>query len=231
MVHEALPPSKMYTRLPFLLGALCVVLVGFPFYSSAQQLRITESTRTEIENTGTYRAYYGKLSGEPHTYSFTVREETPVTFVVLVPDVAGSKADLAISLTSKISPESPLSTVDGALFEWTQFFDTAGRDSYLAGPSLQATVPAGEYEVSIMNPGNTAPYVLIVGNESAFSIAETLRRYGTLPAIKSQFFQKSPIEAYVTPLLLWPIFALLIAAGVVIFSIIVYRRRMSTSVL
>ncbi|MFZ2555815.1 MAG: hypothetical protein WAZ27_00590 [Minisyncoccia bacterium] len=220
MTSRLVSPALFFA---ILLGSLVCTA---PAVSSAQQLRLTEGTQTTIEDVHTYRAYYGKLVGEEHTYAFSTAEENTVNFLVLVPDIAGAKTDIGISLFQKSDAARPLSNADGALMEWTQFFDTAGRDSYLAGPSLQATLPQGDYEVRITNPENSGSYVLIVGSKASFSIAETLRRYATLPNIKSDFFQKSAIEAYVTPLLLWPIFGSLIVVGFALFSLIVYRRRL-----
>lgn len=219
MVH----PLSRIRLLTLIVAALALSL---PAFSLAQQLRITEGARTSIEDVGTYRAYYGLLGGEPHVYSFAVDAETPVSFVVLVPDTSDAKTDISIALSANQNAETPLSRVDGGLLEWTRFFDTAGRDSYLAGPAIQATVPAGEYEVRITNPETTGRYVLVVGSDEVFSFSESLRRYATLPTIKTEFFQKSAMHAYVTPLLLWPIFGFLSVIGLALFAFIVYRRRM-----
>ena len=173
-----------------------------------------------------YRAYYGKLSGEPHVYTFRAEGDiVPVTFVILVPDTAGAKTDIVAGLIDELHPEEPFTVADGTLVEWTRFFDTAGRDSYLAGPTLEGTVPGGNYQVRVWSSNNDSPYVLVVSGEEKFSVGETLRRYGTLPTIKSEFFGKPGIEAYFSPLLLWPILGVLILAALIIFIVIVYLRR------
>lgn len=194
-----------------------------PFAVSAQQLRIVDEGTTEIDP-GSYRAYYGKLSGEPHSFTFTVDEETPVKFVLLVPDVADVKTDISATLVDIKNEQGVFIPGDGALMEWQRFFDTAGRDSYLAGPTLEATLPPSEYRVQVSSSADDAPYVLVVSGDSSFSLFETFRRYGTVPTIKSEFFGKSAAEAYLTPLLLWPIFGLLILLALAIFGLMTYRR-------
>lgn len=208
----------------------CVVAALLPLIAFAQQLRLVEGQMTTIDPTA-YRAYYGKLTGEPHVFTFTTSEETPVMFVLAVPDVPEVKTDVSATLTDAADPNGLFVTADGGLVEWQRFFDTAGRDSYLAGPVLEATVPPGEYRLQISNAADDASYVLIVSGEDSFSLLETLRRYGTVPTIKSQFFGKSSAEAYLTPLLLWPIFAILILAALGVFILIVLRRRAARKLL
>lgn len=205
-------------------GILAVLLsLVLPIAVSAQQLRIVDEGSTAINPTK-YRAYYGKLSGEPHDFTFTVDEETPVKFVLLVPDVPDANTQVSATLVDVKNPQGVFIPGDGTLTEWQRFFDTAGRDSYLAGPTLEADLPPSEYRVQVSSAADDAQYVLVVAGDSSFSLLETFRRYGTVPAIKSDFFGKSAAEAYLTPLLLWPIFGLLILAALAIFVMMVYRR-------
>lgn len=209
-----------------LLASVLFLVFIMPLVASAQQLRVVEGNTTTIDDPGVYRAYYGKLTGEPHVYTFRAEGDiVPVKFVILVPDTAGAKTDISAGLIDELHPEEPFAVADGTLVEWTRFFDTAGRDSYLAGPTLEATVPRGNYQVRVWSSNNDSPYVLVVSGEEPFSIGETLRRYSTLPTIKSEFFGKPRLQAYLSPLLLWPIFGVLILAALIIFIVIVYLRH------
>lgn len=206
------------------LGVIATLLfLVLPLAASAQQLRIVDSPSTGIDPT-TYRAYYGKLTGEPHSFTFSVSEETPVKFVLLVPDVEDATTQISATLVDAKDPQGIFIPGDGTLTEWQRFFDTAGRDSYLAGPTLEGDLPPGEYRVQVSSASDDAQYVLVVSGDSSFSLIETFRRYGTVPAIKSDFFGKSSAEAYLTPLLLWPIFGVLILAALAIFGLMTYRR-------
>ncbi len=196
-------------------------------FSFAQQLRIVEGdATTTISEPAVYRAYYGKLSGEPHVYTFTAPGDIfPIKLVVLQPDVAAAKTDVSVALIDELHPEAPFAVADGSVVEWTRFFDTTGRDSYLAGPSLEATVPSGHYQIRVWSSNNDSPYVLIVEGKQPFSLGEVLRRFSVVPAIKSDFFGKPAYQAYLTPLLLWPILSVLIVLGLVLFITIVFFRR------
>jgi hypothetical protein len=210
--------------------AAAFFLALIPTFSLAQQLRIMEGSTTAIDPTA-YRAYYGKLAGEPHVFTFTTTEETPVKVVLVVPDIPDAKTDVSATLVDTKNPDGLFVTADGALVEWQRFFDTAGRDSYLAGPTLEATLLPGEYRIQVSSAEDDASYVLIVSGENTFSLLETFRRYATVPAIKSDFFGKSAAEAYLTPLLLWPIFAILILAALAAFVAIVFLRRRARATL
>lgn len=224
--RPAVTLTRMHTILSGI-GIMLLMLVSPVSFAAAQQLRLVDGNATTmIEDPGTYRAYYGKLSGEPHIYTFKADADiVPVKVVILVPDIVGAKTDISVALIDERHPENPFAVADGSSIEWTRFFDTAGRDSYLAGPMLEATVPRGTYQIRVWSSNNDSPYVLVVSGKEKFSIGETLHRYATLPSIKSQFFGKSAVQAYLTPLLLWPILGVLIVAGLIVFLLIILRRR------
>lgn len=208
----------------YALGACVFAALVIPVLSAAQQLRIIDETTTAID-ASVYRAYYGILSGEPHVYTFSTDRETPFMAILAIPDTPDTKTNISATLIDANNPDGLFVAADGALVEWQRFFDTAGRDSYLAGPALEATLPPGDYRIQVSSADDDAAYVLIVSGEESFSLLEIFRRYGTVPAIKSDFFGKSAIEAYLTPLLLWPLFAILILAALAIFIAIVVLRR------
>src|SRR3989344_2712173 len=67
--------------------------------SGAGGPRLVGPGTTSMDDRGVYRAYYGKLSGEPHVYTFRADSDVdPVKLVVLVPDVANAKTDISIAM-------------------------------------------------------------------------------------------------------------------------------------
>ena len=70
-------------------------------------------------------------------------------------------------------------------------------------------------------------YVLVFEGEDGFSLGQIFSRFGALPTIKSEFFGKSALSAYTTPLLLWPVVTTLIILALVIILLIAYRRMRS----
>jgi hypothetical protein len=202
--------------------ALSIIPLAF---TTAQELRIVDESPTEIDDPEAYRAYYGKLEGSPETYRISASEPFRLSVVILAPDVEGTRTDFIARVVDTANPDPPFTVVDGTASEWIPFFDTAGRDDYLAGPLFQAGVPAGNYEIEVTNEGNEGAYVLLIGEESAFSIGEIFNRYGALPSIKSDFFGKPAYQAFLAPLLLWPIIAALIVLAVIVFALYLFRRR------
>lgn len=213
----------------YLRTLLFAFLIALPSLGIAQELRLVDSNQTTID-TNVYRAYYGTLSGEPHVFSFSASSDVfPVKAFILVPDIEGVRTDISAAMFSKVHPEDPFITIDGSAIEWQRFYDTAGRDTYLAGPVLEATIPKGDYEIRIWSSNNDSQYVLIVQGSDALSLEQITSRFNTLPTIKSEFFGKSASEAYLTPLLLWPIFSILVLLGVVLLLIIILRRMSASS--
>jgi hypothetical protein len=207
------------------LTLLAVVFLLLPLALFAQELRIAESTPVEIDDPEAYRAYYGKLEGQPDVYRIQAAEPFRLSVVILTPDVDGARTDFSARIVDTAAPDEPFASVDGTTSEWVAFFDTSGRDDYLAGPLFQAGAPAGSYEIEVSNADNQGAYVLLLGEESAFSFGEILHRYSALPAIKSDFFGKPAYQAFLAPLLLWPVLALLIVLAIIVFGIYVLRSR------
>lgn len=206
----------------FIVGCLFSVA---PFLSGAQELTVVSSPETRVDDPQNYRAYYGELTGAPHVFTFNVPEDSyTVKAVVLTPDTDAASTDIVAEMISDKSPDESFARVDGGMIEWQRFFDTSGRDSYLAGPTLETTLTTGSYRIQVSSSDNQGPYVLVFEGESGFSLGQVLSRFGALPTIKSEFFGKSALEAYTTPLLLWPVVTTLVLLAAVIVLLIIYRR-------
>jgi hypothetical protein len=199
-----------------------------PVLALAQELRLVGDSPIAIDDPEAYRAYYGTLTGQPHVYTINSEDPFRLSLVVLTPNKDGARTDFSATIIDKAGINEPL-VLDGALSEWRWFFDTAGRDEYLAGPILRGGLAAGEYDIQVTNPGDGGQYVLIVGEDGWFSVAGILSRYSTLPTIKEEFFGKPGYQAYLTPLLIWPVIALLTVLAVAVFALYIVRRRSQPS--
>ncbi|MFZ2886280.1 MAG: hypothetical protein WA021_00495, partial [Minisyncoccia bacterium] len=162
--------------------AVWLLGIGFCLFAPAalfaQELRIVDSARTTVTAPEAYRAYYGKLSGEGHVYTLEADDEFRLSVVLLAPNVPGAQTDFSATVFDMQSPNEPVIALAGTESEWRWFFDTSGRDEYLAGPVLRGGLPAGTYEVRITNPGNQGTYVLILGEDS-WSLDGLISRYTT----------------------------------------------------
>lgn len=204
------------------------LLIVLPFSLGAQELIIVRDVETRVSDPQAYSAYYGELTGAPHVFTFNVPSNSyTVKAIVLAPDTADVGTDVVAEMISDKDPGKSFARVDGGMIEWQRFFDTSGRDSYLAGPVLEATLETGSYRVQVSSPDNKGAYVLVFEGEDGFSLGQIFSRFGALPTIKSDFFGKSALEAYTTPLLLWPVVTTLVLFALVIVLLIAYRRMRS----
>jgi hypothetical protein len=191
--------------------------------AAAQELHLVENQeKTAISDPEIYQAFYGNLVENPHIYTFAVDSEFPLALTILVPDTDAAAADLRLELIDERRPNEPAGVADGAHIEWTRFFDTAGRNWYLAGPRLEASVPPGTYAIRVSSASAT-PYVLIIEGDERFSLIEVFRRFSTVPAIKSQFFNASPLSALATPLLIIPMLGIFSLIALVL-GFFVFRK-------
>lgn len=206
------------------------LLLVLPLSSSAQELIIVKSAETRVSDPQAYSAYYGELSGEPHVFTFNVPNNSyTVKAIVLAPDTEDVGTDIVAEMISDKDPGKSFARVDGGMIEWQRFFDTSGRDSYLAGPVLEASLETGSYRVQVSSPDNKGAYVLVFEGEDGFSLGQIFSRFGALPTIKADFFGKSALSAYTTPLLLWPVVTTLVLLALVIVLMIAYRRMRSNA--
>jgi len=195
-----------------------------PVLVSAHQPRIVdERPVTVIEEPEISKAYYGQLTGEPHVFRIDSDKEFDFYMNVLVPDLPGVKKDVSAALINPEHPEAPLAIVGGVGADWKQFFEEFARDSYWQADEYRTKLSPGTYEIRVWSSNNDSAYSLAVGEIESFGPGEILNAYLKIPQIKSFFFEKSPLSAFVTPFLGAPLVALLCIVGGVAF--LVYKRR------
>ncbi len=171
-------------------------LILLPGIVSAHQPRLVESRETTVVAPAVSKAYYGTLSGEPHTFSFVATTSFPLYVGVLVPDRPGQKKDVsAVVLRDGVE----LALLDGAGFEWTQFDEPFGNDTYWEGPEYKAEGAPGSYEIRVWSSNNDSAYSLAIGEEELFDAKETWNALTLIPQLKRDFFQKSPADFIFSP--------------------------------
>lgn len=209
--------------------ALSVVLgIMCPMLALSQELRLVSGSPTAIDDPEAYRAYYGKLDGQPDVYTISSDEPFRLSLRVLTPLLGDAHTDFSAVIYDMGQNELEVIALDGTISEWTPFFDSSGRDDYLAGPPLRGGLAPGNYEIRVSNPGNMGAYVLIVGEEGGFFPAGIVSRYSVLPTVKTDFFGKPRYEAYMTPLLLRPAIAGASILAALVFGAYILQRRRSS---
>jgi len=185
--------KKILEKLLILIIALFVVAPAIVF---AHQPRITESRLTEVTSPEVSKAYYGELIGVPDVYMIEASEAFDLYVNVLVPDIDGQKKDISAVI---LKDGTELAKLDGINFEWKQFYEPFGADTYWMGPEYKARVEAGAYEIRVSSPGNDSKYSLAIGEIEAFGGKEGFNALTIIPELKRDFFNESPIGFIVSP--------------------------------
>ncbi len=189
------------------------VMLLFPAIASAHQPRLTVPSKTpiKIEEPEVSKAYYGHLIGQPQEFEISTSDSFDFYVQILVPDVSGSRKDFQV--TASISPSGEeLFTIDGTKVNWTKFFEPYGNDTYLQGPEMSTSGPAGTYRLKLSNPDNLGTYVLVVGKKEQFPLGEALNTLIVLPTLKQDYFGKSGWSALESPFLYGPLAVLIVIA-------------------
>jgi hypothetical protein len=80
--------------------------------------------------------------------------------------------------------------------EWKPFYESFGRDNYLAGPEQEMRVEDGTYTIAVDSKDETGQYVLAIGKKEEFPITAAINALKVLPTIKQDFFGKSAWDIF-----------------------------------
>ena len=176
--------------------ALFLPVFLLPTVTSAHQPRIVTENPTIVRFPEVSKAYYGILSGEPAVYTITSDKAFALYVGVLVPDIADQKKDVSAVI---LKDGKELTVLESTGFEWKQFFEPFGSDTYWQGPEYKAQVDAGTYEIRVSSAQNDSKYSLAIGEIEAFDFKETVNALTLIPQLKKNFFNKSPIDFILSP--------------------------------
>jgi len=188
---------------------LCIVVFLFlsgcllgPCKVLAHQPRIIYSQPGDIQinNPEISQAFYDELKGKPRDYFINSNKDFALYINLLVPEEANRNGRYSANIfLVKDSGTEQIGSMDGALFEWKEFYEEFGRDYYLKGPELTKEVPAGKYKIEIYSKDNQGKYVLAVGQKESFDALSILNIYWQLPLLKVSFFKTSVLQFFLTP--------------------------------
>jgi hypothetical protein len=182
----------------------------------AHQPRLIYGDRTvEIRNPEVSQAFYAEMQGSLHLYQIDTEREFQLYLGLLVPHLPRVDRDISATV-SGVAPDGTAETLfmlDGAAERWEPYFEPFAGDRYYKGPERTETLPAGMYRIEVSSPDNRGKYVLAVGKKEKFTVAETAAMITVLPALKRDFFGKSPLAAFFNLVGLFMFLALLVLAG------------------
>lgn len=162
----------------------------------AHQPRIVEGGTIEVTDPEISKAYYGQLDGSPHLYTIHADKDFDLYVSILVPDAKSPKKDVWAEVFKK---NLLLSALGGSGAKWVSFFEPFGQSTYWEGGEYKARVEAGVYTVKVSSPDNDSKYSLAIGETEKFDIKETLNALKSIPHLKRDFFDESPIGFVKSP--------------------------------
>lgn len=205
---------------------LCLLLVTGATGLAHLPRLITEDRVVEVKNPEISQAFYGQLAGSEGIYEIHADAGFLLYVSLLVPDLPGISTDIAARIIQvKEGTSGVISLLDGKNHHWEEFYEPFAGDHYLEGPGFEKRVPAGLYRIEIFNQPLSGKYVLSVGKQEVFTLSETLHTIRTLPALKRDFFEKSPLTAYFNLMGLFMfIVAVLVAVPLYFGARFLYRK-------
>jgi hypothetical protein len=211
-----------------LIALLCLTLAGAGSVSAHQPRLVGDEQTVEIKNPEISQAFYATLEGEPDRYRIDSDQEFSLYVGLLVPELP----EISTAVTAEVfkvtaDGDELLFRLDGERGRWEKHFEPFAGDRYYKGPEKEETVPAGRYRIRVSSPENRGKYVLVVGKEERFTFIETVNMITALPALKRDFFEKSPLTAYFNLVGLFMLLALLllIASAAGLYWLVKYVRQ------
>ena len=159
---------------------------------------VMEDRLVQVKDPEISQAFYGKLAGSNHIYEIQSDDEFLLYISILVPDLPAIETNISARVVQVDgdSTSETLALLDGERHHWQEFFEPFAGDHYLEGPEFEKRVTPALYRIEVFNPSLSGKYVLSVGKKEVFTLAETFHTIRTLPALKRDFFEKSPLTAF-----------------------------------
>jgi len=182
------------------------------------------------------KAYYSKLTGEPHYYQIKSNEQFLFYTGILSPKVSSAYEWFSLDVIDK--DNNIIYQADGSSFDWKAWYEPYARDDYWKGPEIgletnkefKTSFPleAGTYFIKVYNENNIGHYSLAVGEAEFFgaNFWEQILTWTPILLYISPFmdivhWKKFDIRAYIPHIMLLVIFFILYFS----FRKIFYRSR------
>ncbi len=207
---------RFFLLCSLLLAPLCVFA-----YASVVALPEDQATVLPIEYTLKTQEFFGRLGGYPHTFEFTITEDTLFSASIFVPDRAVQKNDISIIVVKE--ERRGVSEVGRTVIKdqsWEQTYDAMLAETFRSGGNIKSQLQSGVYRLEVSSPNNEGKYRVVLGTGKVQrGYFENLH---VLFEVKS-FLDNSKWSAIKSPLIYVPLLALLLIG--VCFYIFKYKRR------
>ena len=189
--------GKVKKKLRVVILFFFLTLISWPLAALAHQPRIVETEKINITKPEISKAYYGKLSGKPHTYTISTSSAIDLYVNVLVPFIEGPRKNVVVKI---FKDGQPLESLNPGENDWKKFFEPFGQSMYWQGPEFKIRAEAGKYKIIVQSREKRIRYVLATGEIEAFDGTESLNAILLIPKLKKNFFEEPPISFIFSPL-------------------------------
>ena len=189
--------DKIINNLRVVILFFFLTLVSWPLAVLAHQPRIVETEKINITKPEISKAYYGKLSGKPHTYTISTSSAIDLYVNVLVPFIEGPGKNVIVKI---FKGDQVLGILRPSEEDWKKFFEPFGQSMYWQGPEFKIRADAGKYKIIVQSREKNIRYVLATGEIEAFDGIESLNAILLIPKLKKKFFEEPPISFILSPL-------------------------------
>jgi len=154
-----------------------------------------------IQNPDISQAFYDELKGAPRDYFINFDKDFVLYVNLLVPEIINKNGRYSanVFLVKEDGTEEQIVTLNGLTPNWSEYYESFGRDYYLKGPELETQLLAGKYKIEVFSAENQGRYVLAVGKTESYDIMALLNIYWQLPLLKIKFFETSVFQFFLTP--------------------------------
>ena len=189
--------DKIINKLRVVILVFFLTLANWPLAVLAHQPRIVETEKINITKPEISKAYYGKLSGKPHTYTISTSSAFDLYVNILVPFIEGPGKNVTVKI---FKGEQALGSLSPSEEDWKEFFEPFGQSMYWQGPEFKIRADAGKYKIIVQSREKNIRYVLATGEIEAFDGIESLNAILLIPKLKKNFFEEPPISFIFSPL-------------------------------
>jgi hypothetical protein len=180
-----------------------------------------------VENPDVSQAFYGEFNGQDQWFQLQSDDTNFVLLVsLLVPKIENTQKNISASIFSidANGNQEEIAQLDGTNFEWTEFYEPFGGDTYYQGPEFKEQVGAGKYLIRVYNPSSQGKYVFVVGQKESFPLKEQLNTIFVLPQLKHDFFNRSALSAYSNYVGVFMLAVVTVAVILVLLVILVVKK-------
>ena len=182
------------------------------------------------------KAYYSKLTGEPHYYQIKSDKKFLFYTGILSPKVSDIYQWLSLDVIDENN--NLIYQADGSSFNWKAWYEPYARDYYWKGPEIGTntntefktsfSLEAGKYLIKVYNNNNIGHYSLAVGEAEFFgaNLWEQILTWVPIllyigPYMDIVHWQKFDIRAYIPHI----VFLVLFFIIYFIINKIIFRRK------